>query len=254
VTKGTIVQTQTRAPSETTTSWTWLLVAKIGAGAFIVWAVGLQLAAGFFDPIIILLALIYAVSLWFLDAQRRGRMIGFTVFAGLTMIPNLVFGGTDFAHLESAGSFVPQLFVTLAIAMAIAGGVGVLRGWSHPSARTTIGRAAILFAAGLGISLVVSATAPSDGRLPDDVTVNAAGFAWDPGVVTYDTSTASGLWIDNRDFAQHELAVTELGIDIPVPSLKSRRIDLGDVEPGTYQIICTIPGHEAMKATLEVTG
>lgn len=248
------MQTQTRAPSETTTNWTWLTLARIGAGAFIVWAVGLQLAAGFFDPIIIVLALIYAASLWLLDAQRRGRMIAFTVFAGLTMIPNLVFGGPDFAHPESAGSFVPQLFVTLAIAMAIAGGVGVLRGWPHPNARTTINRTAILFAAGLGVSLVLSATAPSDGPLPDDVAVNAAGFAWDPGVVTYDTSTAGGLWIDNQDFAQHELAVPELAIDVPVPALKSRRIDLGDVQPGTYQIICTIPGHESMTATLEVTG
>jgi hypothetical protein len=247
------VQLQTRASSGTNTRWTWLRLARVGAGAFIVWAVGLQIAAGFFEPTITTLALLYAISLRFVAAARRGILIAFTVFASLTMVPNIVFGSPDFAHPESAGSFVPQLFVTLAIALAIVGGTGELRGWSSPIARSTFNRAVVVFAVGLGVSLVLSATAPSDGRLPDDVTVSAKGFAWAPGVVTYDASTSSGLWIDNRDLAQHELAVPDLGIDVPLPALKSRRIDLGDVQAGTYQIICTIPGHESMTATLEIT-
>ncbi len=248
------MQVHARESSDTATRLTWLRLAKIGAAGFIVWAGVLQLASGFFDPIIIVLALIYAVSLVVVDSGHRGRLVAFIVFAALTMVPNIVFGGPDFTHPESAGSFVPQLFVTLAISMAIAGGIGELRGWSLPAARITLNRVAILFAAGLSVSLVISATAPSDGRLPDDVVVNAAGFAWDPGVVTYDVSASHGLWIDNQDFAQHELAVPELGIDVQVPARKSRRIDVGDVQPGTYQIVCTIPGHEAMTATLEVTG
>lgn len=246
------MQLQTRESSDTK-GWTWLTLARIGAGAFVVWAVALQLAAGFFDPILITLAAFYAISLRFLDSDRRGRVIAFTVYAALTMLPNIVFGGPDFAHPESAGSFIPQLFVTLAIVLAIVGGVGELRGWSHPTARTTLNRAVILFAAGLGVSLVLSATAPSDDALAEDVTVSAEGFAWAPGVVSYDVSTSSGLWIDNRDFAQHALAVPDLGIEVQVPASKSRRIDLGDVQPGEYQILCTIPGHESMTATLQVT-
>ncbi len=247
------MQVQTRDTSQTE-RWTWLTLARIGAGAFVVWAVALQLGSGFFDPILITLAAIYAASLVFVDSERRGRLIAFTVFAALTMVPNLVFGNSDFAHLESAGSFVPQLFVTLAIVLAIVGGVGELRGWSHPAARTTLNRTVGVFAVGLAVSLVVSAMAPSDSPLVNDVTVSAHGFAWAPGVVSYDASASSGLWIDNRDFAQHELAVPELGIEVSLPASKSRRIDLGDVRPGEYQIICTIPGHESMTATLEVTG
>ncbi len=247
------MQLQTRASDGTDTRWRWLRLARIGAGGFIVWAVALQLTAGFFEPIISTLALLYAISLRFVAAERRGRLIAFTVFASFTMVPNIVFGSPDFAHPESAGSFIPQLFVTLAIAMAIVGGTGELRGWSAPRARSTFNSAVAVFAAGLGVSLVLSATAPSDGRLPDDVAVSAEGFAWAPGVVTYDASTSSGLWIDNRDLSQHELAVPDLGIDVPLPAFKARRIDLGDVQPGTYQIICTIPGHESMTATLEIT-
>lgn len=245
---------QTNESSETRRDRTWLTLARIGAGGFIIWAIGLQLAAGFFEPIIITLALIYAVSLRFLDSEHRGRVVAFTAFATLTMVPNLVFGSSDFTHLDSAGSFIPQLFVTLAIALAVAGGVGELRGWSGTAARTALNRAVALFAIGLSVSLVVSATAPSDRPLADDVTVDAEGFAWAPGVVEYDAAASSGLWIDNRDFAHHTLAVPDLGIEIQLPASKSRRIDLGDVEPGAYQIICTIPGHESMTATLEVTG
>jgi hypothetical protein len=248
------VQLQTRERVETGTDRTWLTLARIGAAGFIVWAVALQLAAGFIDPIIVTLALVYGISLRFVDSERRGRLVAFTVFAALTMVPNIVFGSTDFAHPESAGSFVPQLFVTLAISLAIAGGVGELRGWSHPSARRTLNRVAAVFALGLGLSLVISATAPSDRPLVDDVTVSAEGFAWAPEVVTYDTSASGGLWIDNRDLAQHALGIPALDIEVQVPARKSRRLDLGDVQPGRYEIICTIPGHESMTATLEITG
>ncbi len=245
---------QTAESSETRTERTWLTLARIGAAGFVVWAVALQLGSGFFDPILITLAAIYAVSLVFVDSEHRGRLIAFTVFAALTMVPNLVFGSSDFSHLDSAGSFIPQLFVTLAIALAVAGGVGELRGWSATTARTSLNRAVTVFVVGLSVSLVVSVTAPSDRPLADDVTVDAEGFAWAPGVVEYDASTASGLWIDNRDFAHHTLAVPDLGIEIQLPASKSRRIDLGEVEPGEYQIVCTIPGHESMTGTLEVTG
>jgi len=247
------VQLQDRQ-AETTKRWTWLSLARIGAGGFVIWAITLQLGAGFIDPIITSLGLIYAAWIWLLDPERRGRLVAFTVFAALTMVPNIVFGSSDFTHVESAGSFIPQLFVTLCIGLAIVGGAGELRQWSTDAARTVLGRVAAVFALGAAVSLVVSATAPSDDALVDDVAVVASGFAWEPGVVTYDASNASGLWVDNRDFAHHAFAVPDLGIDVQLPASKARRVELGDVASGQYQIVCTIPGHENMTGTLVVTG
>jgi plastocyanin len=247
------VQLQDRQVA-TTKRWTWLTLARIGAGGFVIWAITLQLGAGFIDPIISSLGLIYASSIRLLDADRRGRLVAFTVFAAFTMVPNIVFGSPEFTHLESAGSFIPQLFVTLSIGLAIVGGAGELRQWSTDTARTVLGRVTAVFALGVAVSLVVSATAPSDDALVDDLAVTASGFAWEPGVITYDASAASGLWVDNRDFAHHAFAVPELGIDVQLPASKARRVEIGDVKAGEYHFVCSVPGHESMTGTLIVTG
>ena len=93
-----------------------------------------------------------------------------------------------------------------------------------------------------------------EGPITDDLAVTASGFAWERGVVTYDASAASGLWVDNRDFAHHAFAVPDLGIDIQLPASKARRVDLGDVKAGEYEFVCSVPGHESMTGTLIVTG
>lgn len=248
------LQTQNRPETTAGRLWTWLTLARIGALGFAIWALTLQLGSGFFDPIVTALAVIYAASVSLIDSDHRGRVIAFTVFASLTMVPNLVFGGLDFTHLDSAGSFVPQVFVTLSIVLAIVGGVGELKQWSTEMVRTVLGRSAAVSALGVAVSLVVSATAPSDDAQVGDVTVNADGFAWAPGVVTFEASSATGLWVDNRDFAHHTFAAPDLGIEIELPASKSRRVVLGDVAAGEYQFRCTIPGHESMTGTLIVTG
>ena len=96
--------------------------------------------------------------------------------------------------------------------------------------------------------------APSDRPLADDVAVDAVGFAWEPDFISYPAATASGLWVDNRDFAHHTFAIPDLGIEVQLPASKSRRVELGDVAAGEYHIVCTIPGHEQMTGTLVVAG
>ena len=72
--------------------------------------------------------------------------------------------------------------------------------------------------------------------------------------VHFDASQHEGLWIANRDLAHHAFVVPELGIDIDLPASKARRADVGNVPPGEYQIICSLPGHENMTGTLVVSG
>jgi uncharacterized cupredoxin-like copper-binding protein len=63
----------------------------------------------------------------------------------------------------------------------------------------------------------------------------------------------SGLWIDNKDGIRHTFAIPELEIDVEIPALKANRVDI-DAPPGSYLIICTVPGHESMTGTLTITG
>lgn len=55
-------------------------------------------------------------------------------------------------------------------------------------------------------------------------------------------------------FAHHAFAVPDLGIDIQLPASKARRVELGDVQAGEYEFVCSIPGRENMTGTLIVTG
>lgn len=233
------------------TAW-WLRLTRIAAVSFVIWAVALQLGAGFLDPLLTGFALMFLSSLWWHRAERRRRVVVFTILATVTMAINMVFGNSDFSHPESAGSFVPQLFVTVALALALIGAVGLLARADDARAPTVLAVGVGVFLLGLTVSLSLSANAPSDAVQPTDVIVDAQGFAWAPAEVLFDPSQHDGLWVDNRDMAHHILAVPELGIEVDVPALKARRVDVGEVAPGEYQMVCTIPGHEAMTGTLSV--
>ena len=74
---------------------------------------------------------------------------------------------------------------------------------------------------------------------------------WMPEELT--VSESAGLWIDNRDGIRHTFTITELGIDVEIPALRSKRIDI-DAAVGEYQIVCDVPGHESMTGTLIVEG
>lgn len=62
--------------------------------------------------------------------------------------------------------------------------------------------------------------------------------------------------VTNGGSQTHNLQVTQLNKKTAdIPAGKSAVLDLGDVKAGTYDVICTVPGHadSGMKATLTVT-
>lgn len=99
-----------------------------------------------------------------------------------------------------------------------------------------------------------SSTVPSDA----DVVVTAVeGIAWDKKDYT---ATAGEVKIAavNNSSAPHNLHVldssnTDLGLKLDIP-VKGREADgTLTLAAGTYTLICTIPGHANMKATLTVS-
>jgi plastocyanin len=114
--------------------------------------------------------------------------------------------------------------------------------------------AATLALAACGGSSGSDTSTPSDA----DVVVNAVeGILWEKDAYT---ATAGEVTIEavNKSSAPHNLhlldsANVDLGIKLDIP-VKGRS-DSGTLtlQAGTYTIICTIPGHSAMKATLTVS-
>ena len=85
-----------------------------------------------------------------------------------------------------------------------------------------------------------------------DVTVVGQNIKYDkPEYVT--TAGTKKIALSNKDSVQHTVTVVELG-NKEIVSANGGQTKVGtiDLKPGTYSIICTVPGHAGMKATLKV--
>lgn len=81
------------------------------------------------------------------------------------------------------------------------------------------------------------------------VTLTAENIAFDPNELT--ASVGDTIEFDNQDDVPHTFTAEEAGVDESVEAGASASISLADVEPGTYDFVCTI--HPNMTGTLEVT-
>ncbi len=89
-----------------------------------------------------------------------------------------------------------------------------------------------------------------DGAAATSVTLTASDFSFEPT----DLTVAAGGTIEytNEDDVEHNFTAEEADLDEDVDPMGSTTIDLGDVEPGTYDFLCEYHP-EDMTGTLEVT-
>jgi manganese oxidase len=98
-------------------------------------------------------------------------------------------------------------------------------------------------------------TAAAAAAAPTSVEVELSEFAIEPASIT--VAAGGVLEVVNRGAIDHDLAVIDQ--DVATPMLKggeSATLDLSALAPGTYEVHCTVAGHEAggMKATLTIVG
>lgn len=104
----------------------------------------------------------------------------------------------------------------------------------------------------LGLAVVGSITAramlDAEERQAGDTEVVVADFSFPEEV---NVATGATLLLDNRDPIRHTFTIGGTGTDVLLEPGISRRFDV-DLPPGTYELTCDVPGHEAMTGTLEV--
>ena len=229
----------------------WIKLARAGAIGMVVFAAVLQVIAGTVIPPVLVIGLAFLAMTPFLGGERRGLALGVAIFGIVAYVGNLPVILDDLSNPESAPSFIAQLLSTTAMVLVVVGG---LAAWFRRPARLirplAIAMAGV-FVAGSFVSVAMASNTDSVAALPGDVEVTAEQLMWAPEGVVIDGAT-TGIWIDNRDGFRHTFTIPELGIDVDVPALKSRRVDI-DAPSGTYQILCTVPGHESMTGILTVT-
>lgn len=248
--------TTTAAPAAATetrsTTSEWLRIARGGAIVMVFWSMALQGFAQSVIPPVAMIGLVFAGFAPFLRGERRVLGLVVALFGTLAVLGNLEIILDDLRNPESAPAFILNLLSLVGVSLAVIGGLlGFLRRPAQPI-RTLVIVAAGVFIAGSAASAAIAANTPTDAALPGDVKVTAHRLMWAPATIDLDAS-ATGLWVENQDGIRHTFTIPQLGIDIEVPALKARRVDI-DAVAGEYQIICTVPGHETMTAALMIEG
>lgn len=243
------------APDSTTAGRTssWMRLARMSAIAVAVWAVVLQVTAATFIPPVTAVGLVFLGFAPFLSGERRRLGLVYAVVAVVAVAGNLPTIAAELARPESAPGFILTLFSMVAAGVALVAGLAAFFRRPVPAIRRVAYGAVGVLVIGTIASLVVASGVESQGALESDVTVTARGVLFEPEQIVLG-SGSTGVWVDNRDGVHHTFTIPGLGVDLQIPALKAQRVDIQGAIPGEYQVICTVPGHENMTATLTVTG
>jgi len=93
-------------------------------------------------------------------------------------------------------------------------------------------------------------SAAASGGGGSSVTLTAEDFSFEPGTLTAGTSDT--IELSNEGESPHNLQAEEADLDEDVDAGETVSIDLADVEPGTYDFICSFHPDD-MTGTLEIT-
>lgn len=244
------MERETQTTSTTTT--TWIRLARAAAITMVAWSAILQITARTVIPPVLVIGIVFLAFVPFLRGERRRLGLGLAAFTALAILGNLPTILDELAHPDSAPAFILTLLSVATALVAITAGLGAFFRWSTaPIKGVAIGWAAVVIVGAVG-SVMASATTESEAALEGDTVVVAERIEFAPDAITV-TSGSSGVWVENKDGIRHTLTIEELSVDLEIPALKSRRVDI-TAAPGTYSIICTVPGHENMTGTLVVEG
>lgn len=239
-----------RNRSETTTppstTWETLLVVT----AVVVAAVDVFHFALLGEVILPLAAGVVLTGAGVVLIRRRPR--AGVVVLGLTSLALLV-GSAPFAlphlpHPESGIDFTVAVTGTAGRVLAIVAAVGAWRQATEATGRRVATVATGLLAATIAVAGVASfVTAGADPR-GGDVRAEIRSFAFPREVRVARGGTA---FVDNRDLFRHTFTVAGTDVHAELPPKTGTRLTV-DLAPGIYELICAVPGHETMTATLRV--
>ena len=227
----------------------WVGVGRYAALTIAAYAVVFQLFAGFSPPVTVIGLIFLGFGVLIRPDRRKLAFASGTIALLLVLAyaAALVDALTDLASLEA---FALNLFLTLTALVSFLAGIGAIRQRNGRLIRPMVGSAVGLFVVGFAVSAVVAAGVESAEPLAGDAKVVADLMAFDPEELV--VAPGSGIWMENRDGVRHTFTVEGTDLDLNVPGNSAGRIDV-DLDPGTYQVICGVPGHEAMSLELTIT-
>jgi uncharacterized cupredoxin-like copper-binding protein len=92
---------------------------------------------------------------------------------------------------------------------------------------------------------------PVDGA--PEVTVTAMDIEFEPKTLEMTAGEPTNVTVVNEGAILHDFTVEEAGVHVNVEPGDSSTTSLTLDEPGSYQAICTVPGHEAAGMVVDIT-
>jgi len=193
-------------------------------------------------------AVLTVIGIVLLPRFRRGAVVVLGLTSLLLLVAMLPFVAAHLPHPSSPIDFTHAAIALLGRTAAVVAAIGAWREASPAIGR----RVATLVVALLAVSLVVSGvavtTTVSASEIAGDVQAELTDAAFPPSLTV---SSGGVIHLDNRDRFRHTYTVPGTPLDVALPATTAVRFTV-DLAPGTYEVICDIPGHEFMSAQLIV--
>jgi plastocyanin len=240
--------TTTRATSPATTIDPWTrLCAGSAAVVALIDTIFLVLVGEVIPPFAVSILLIVA-GVGLLPRRRKAGII-VLIAAAVMMLAGGAWAGYDhFFHPESGLDFIHGVTGLPGRLLMVIGGVAALRGAAPGAARRISTAAFGLLAAAVVVAGLATWTSTGDTVVPGDVAVPV-----EHATFPEQTRVAAGqtLYVDNLDLFRHTYTVVGTTIDEELTGRQGTRIAV-DLAPGTYDVICAVPGHDFMASRLIV--
>lgn len=249
-TSSSLTRPDRTSPADTAPTGAWDRTLAVLAGVVATADLLIQLIAGVIPPLLVL-SVLALVGIGLLQRRPRTGRIWLLVVAVVGLLGGGLFALPALPHPESPADFIHaltsvplRLLIVLVAVMAIRGLGGPVR-MVRTGALATLGGLAAL---SLGIALLSTSSATIG---PDDavLAVDTLSFV-DGDALT--VAQGQRLVADNSSPIRHTFTITGQDVDVSLPPGQSTAVPLV-LGPGTYDYLCTIPGHETMTGTLTVT-
>ncbi len=226
----------------------WIRLLGWAAGVSATADVALMALVGSVIPPVAVGVALSILGIALLSRRPRPATALLALVSALLVVSGAPFALPHLAHPESAIDFGHAVLHLGGRLVALVAAIGAWRSASAVTARW-LQRVAMGALVATVVMVGVSAGASTDETAsPGDVRVPVQKFAFPPEV-----RVASGgtVFVDNHDRTRHTFTVRGTSVSEQLRPGLGARLRLG-LAPGTYPLVCDVPGHEAMRATLIV--
>ena len=260
---GTTTSERKSLPFYTRTAIAGLLI----YGLILLLFAALAAASGGLDTeVAVFLAVILIPTFVFVGlAWRFGKrlVLAAAIWALLNLLVNGPFVLPSLLHVNSFFDFGLGVPIIVALVVASVAGItafvqhrrGTARTVSTPRERTVFAAitvAVVALMALSGVLHIAGLTSVDSAEKAAAISVQMKNTEFKPTEVQVFSEEPTKLVVKNGDFGVHTFTIEELDIDVTIIGGSEKLIKLAGIAAGTYEYMCTIPGHDDMKGTLKV--